>query len=187
MLIFPVSHCRGLAFSALVVTYFLFCWRSDWFHSFVVLFCFFPFPSVAMIIIVKHLNNHLMVAGSASGRQTGDNMASGFRWLFPSSPVALSADERVLCLSHTALGWLQDLQCKQVIYGSTGFTKQSVRGEILRRGKVPGSSMQCADTRWSQRGALHTLFFSFGNTTFVTLLLLFLCACICIFTKLRVC
>lgn len=55
-----------------------------------------------MIIIVKHVNNHLMIAGSAC---VADEIIWLLAWLaFPSYPVALSADERVLCLFHTALG-----------------------------------------------------------------------------------
>ncbi len=54
MLIFPISHCCGLAFSALVVNYFLFLLTLRLIS-----------PFFGMIIIVKHMNNHLMVAGSA--------------------------------------------------------------------------------------------------------------------------
>lgn len=91
MLIFPVSHSCGLAFSAFGRE--LFCFSVDTQSDFTIFWCDY---------IDKHMNNHLIVADSAC---VADEIIWLLAWLaFSCSPVALSADERVLCLFHAALG-----------------------------------------------------------------------------------
>lgn len=54
------------------------------------------------MISIENTNNHLMVAASAYVAEKIIRLLAWLAFLF--SPVALSANERVLCLIHTALG-----------------------------------------------------------------------------------
>lgn len=95
-------HC-GLAFSTLAAkTCFLFQF-PDRLHLF---FFVVVVVVVALNVIANRLNNSLHWLAPPVC-QTGDLFLLFSALLtVPSSPVALSANERALCLFHTALGWL---------------------------------------------------------------------------------
>lgn len=113
MQIFTRLHHCSLAFSTLAADCFLFHF-PDRLH----LFCCYerhsePYKQLPPLVSATCFVRQVMF------------MASRFAPVL-AAPVALSANERVLCLFHTALGWLQNPQYKPTV------GRCSVIGPVLR-------------------------------------------------------